>query len=261
MAVKKESEPISRGRVILLRVLLDIIPPEELPGIIYGQLSGVPDNVLAVKQQNIVLLSIWDLLRARRNSEYRDFVYRAFMVIPISKSLISGAYFLKKKRAVRYMPFHFAIDLLGMLESREYTIYLLGGNEKTLKRAENNIQQTFPRLRVVGRRASFRKHEEGAIIEAIRKAAPHLLLVGRGVRGGEMWIARNDNKLNPGLRLWCSDLFDVFTEKKGRPSDGVFNHGLEAFYYTLRNPLKVFRVFNYFRYKFLLLIYKIFKKE
>ena len=261
MAIEKEPESVIRGRISFLKVLLDIIPPDELPDIISGQLAQTPGNAPNVQRQNIILLSLWDLLKARRNSDYRNYILNAFMVLPISKSLVGGSYFLKRKKPVRYMPFRFFIDLLGILESREYTIYLLGGNDKTLKRVENNIHQTFPRLRIVGRRSAFRKQEEGAIIEAIRKASPHLLLVGRGIRGGEMWIARNSAGLNRGLRLWCSDLFDVLTEKKSRPGDNVFNHGLEAFYYALRNPLKIFRVFNYIRYKFLLLFYKIFNKD
>jgi N-acetylglucosaminyldiphosphoundecaprenol N-acetyl-beta-D-mannosaminyltransferase len=87
-----------------------------------------------------------------------------------------------------------------------------------------------------------------------------LLLAGKGIRGGELWLARNSARLNSGFRLWCSDLFDVFAEKKYRPSDLVFDRGLESIAYCFRNPLKFFRIFPYFRYKLLLLLYRIFKK-
>jgi len=261
LAVEKVNAALSYGRISLLSVPLDIIPPDELPDIICRDLLNITDNFPENQRQgkNIVLLSLWDLLRARRHNEYRDFILKASMVIPISKSLVTGARFLKKKVPVRYMPFHFIIDLLSILESREFTVYLMGGNEKILRRVENNIHQTFPRLRIVGRcTASFRKQEEPAIIEAIRKAAPHLLLTGSGIRGGELWIARNSAKLNRGMRLWCSDIFDVFAEKKNRPAEQIFNLGLESFVYFLGNPLKFFRLFSYFRYKFLLLFYRIF---
>jgi N-acetylglucosaminyldiphosphoundecaprenol N-acetyl-beta-D-mannosaminyltransferase len=159
------------------------------------------------------------------------------------------------------MPFHFFVDLLSVLESREFTVYLLGGNDRVLKRVENNIHQTFPRLRIVGRcTAAFRRQDEAAIIEAIRKTAPHLLLVGNGVRGGELWIARNSARLNQGLRIWCSDLFDVFAEKRSRPPEEVFNFGLESIIYCLRNPLKFARIFLYAWYKLLLLFYRVFNK-
>jgi N-acetylglucosaminyldiphosphoundecaprenol N-acetyl-beta-D-mannosaminyltransferase len=213
------------------------------------------------KGQNIVLLSLWDLLRARRSGEYRSYIQGAELVIPISKSLISGVKFLTGKKAVRYMPFDFVVHLLTTLEDREFTLYLLGGSRQVLRKTEKNIRQTFPRLRVVGRFfGAFRRQEEATILEAIRKASPSLLLVGKGVRGGEHWISRNSGQLNQGLRLWCSDLFDVFVERKRRPSRLTFDRGLEWIGYCFQNPLKFLRIFPYFYYKLLLLTYRFFRK-
>ena len=184
----------------------------------------------------------------------------ADLVIPISKSIVSGAKFLTRKKPVRYMPFSFVISLLTALEKREYPLYLLGGKKQILKKAERNIHATFPRLNIVGRfEGRIRRREEPALMEAIRKSSPCLLLVGKGVKGSELWIARNSSRLNSGIRLWCSDLFEVFAEKKRRPSDKVFERGLESVGFCLKNPFRFFRIFPYFRYKFLLLLYKIFR--
>jgi N-acetylglucosaminyldiphosphoundecaprenol N-acetyl-beta-D-mannosaminyltransferase len=243
-----------KERIRVLKVPLDIVHPEDLQNIIYDLLSDAGSG----NGKTIVLLSLWDLLRARRNNEYRSYVLNAALVIPISKSLVSGARFLTGKTPYRYMPFNFIINVLTILEKRELTVYLLGSRSRILQKTEKNIRQTFPRLRIVGRHVStFRRQEEAGIVEAIRKAAPHLLLAGRGIRGEEIWIGRNSARLGGGLKLWCSDLFDVFAEKKRRPSDAVFERGLENFGYCLRSPLKFFRFFSYLRYKFLLLLYKL----
>ena len=245
---------------MLLKVPIDIVSPEELPNVISRILPPVesPDDVSHAAGRDIVLLSLWDLLRARRNGEYRNYVHNAALVLPISKSLVSGASFLTGKKVARYMPFNFVISLLSILEKQEHSLYLLGSGSRVLKKVERNIHTTFPRLRIVGRHGgSIRKQEEPAVIEAIRKASPSLLLVGKRVRREEIWIARNSDRLNSGLRLWCSDLFDVFAEKKRRPSDAVFEKGLEGIGFCFRNPLRFFRVFSYFRYKLLLFIYKI----
>jgi N-acetylglucosaminyldiphosphoundecaprenol N-acetyl-beta-D-mannosaminyltransferase len=240
-------------RISLVRVPLDIVAPEQLEDAVYELLK-------ARRGQNIVLLSLWDLLRARNNYEYRPFVQRATMVIPISKSLVGGVRFLTKKKVYRYMPFDFVINLLAILEKREFSVYLLGGKIRSLKRAEKNIRQTFPRLRIVGRYAgNFKHQEEATILEAIRKAAPALLLIGKGVKGGERWLARNDGLLNSGFRLWCSDLFDVFAERKRRPSRKVFERGFEWIGFCFQKPWKILRIFPYFYYKLLLCLYKVFK--
>jgi N-acetylglucosaminyldiphosphoundecaprenol N-acetyl-beta-D-mannosaminyltransferase len=243
-----------KERISFLKVPIDIVKPDKLDRLTYNMLAeGI--------EQNIVLLSVWDLLRARRNSEYRDYVNKAALVIPISKSIIRGIQFLRGKQAVRYMPFDFVIKLLTILEQYEYSSYLLGGKKRILLKIEKNLRETFPALRIVGRYpGGFRPQEEPVIIEAIRKASPSLLLVGKGVRGGEYWISRNSRRLGRGIRLWCSDLFDVFAERKRHPSEKVFELGLEWVGYTMQSPIKLFRIIPFFYYNFLLLMYKIFKR-
>jgi N-acetylglucosaminyldiphosphoundecaprenol N-acetyl-beta-D-mannosaminyltransferase len=107
----------------------------------------------------------------------------------------------------------------------------------------------------------FKRQEEGVILQAIRKAAPSLLLIGQGVHGKERWIAKNNDILNSGLRLWCSDIFDVFADRKSRPSRAVFDRGFEWVGYCIQRPLRFFRIFPYFYYKVLLLTYRLFKKN
>jgi N-acetylglucosaminyldiphosphoundecaprenol N-acetyl-beta-D-mannosaminyltransferase len=248
-------------RIVLLRAPIDIVSPEELPEVINNLIPNEKAAYEAQEKRNIVLLSLWDLLRARRNNEYREYLYNAVLVIPISKSLVSGARFLTGKKVYRYMPFKFVISLLSILEKREYPLFLRGGKGQILKKAEKNIRSTFPGLKVVGRcEGKIRKQEEPAVIEAIRKSSPSILLAGKGVRGKELWIARNSSRLNSGFRLWCSDLFEVFADKKHRPSDAVFEKGLESIGYCFRNPLKFFRVFLFLYYNLLLLIQKLTKK-
>jgi N-acetylglucosaminyldiphosphoundecaprenol N-acetyl-beta-D-mannosaminyltransferase len=243
----------AKERVNFLKVPIDIVEPNRLGLLVFKLLAEGTE-------QNIVLLSLWDLLRARRNAEYRDYVKRAALVIPISKSIISGIRFVLGKQAVRYMPFDFVISLLRTLEGYEFSSYFLGGKKRILTKVEKNIRETFPELRIVGRYPGwFKRQDEATIIEAIRKASPSLLLVGKGVRGGEHWIARNGKRLGKGLRLWCSDLFDVFAERKRHPSRTSFDLGIEWIGYCLQSPVKLLRIFPFFYYNILLLMYKIFK--
>ncbi|MDR0324213.1 MAG: WecB/TagA/CpsF family glycosyltransferase [Treponema sp.] len=244
-----------KRRVSLLKVPIDIIAPKDLGLFVY-------DLIKDEKEHNIVLLSLWDLLRARRRKEYRNYVMNASLVIPISKSIISGLRFLSGESAYRYMPFDFIVSILTSLEKREYSCYLLGGKPKILLKTEKNIRHTFPKLRIVGRFfGSFKRNEEPTIIQAIKKASPSLLLVGNGIRGSEYWITRNKDSLGKGMRLWCSDIFDVFAEKKKHPSRAAFEKGLDWVGTCFQKPYKFFRLFSYIYYKLLLVIYKISGKE
>jgi N-acetylglucosaminyldiphosphoundecaprenol N-acetyl-beta-D-mannosaminyltransferase len=241
-------------RINVLKVPIDIVPLEQLE-------EQILEMAALNQPQNMVLLSLWDLLRARRSGDYRNYVANANLIVPISNSLVGGAKFLKKNIPVRYMPFDFIIAALTALEKRNYSIYLLGGKRSTLKKAENNIRQTFPKLQIVGRYiGKFKKQDEPIIFEAIRKASPSLLLVGSGVHGREKWLAKHQNALNPGMRLWCSDILEVFAEQRKRPSHAVFEKGLEWIGFFLRNPLRIFKFFSFIRYNILLIVYRLFKK-
>jgi N-acetylglucosaminyldiphosphoundecaprenol N-acetyl-beta-D-mannosaminyltransferase len=249
--VGNEAAPV-RERVTLLKVPIDIVAPDQLGPLVHELLAEG-------KEQNIALLSVWDLLRVRRNADYRAYIQKAALVIPISKSIVSGIHFLFGKKAVRYMPFDFIINLLTILENHEFSSYLLGSKKRILRKTEKNLRETFPRLRIVGRfPGSFRCQEEATIIEAIRKASPALLLVGSGVRGGERWIAKNSDRLGKGLRMWCSDIFEVFAERKKHPSRASFDLGLEWIGYCFQSPYKCFRFFLYIYFNILLLIHKLF---
>ncbi|MDR2516517.1 MAG: WecB/TagA/CpsF family glycosyltransferase [Spirochaetaceae bacterium] len=242
-------------RISLLTVPLDIVPQEQLPDLVIDLLRTRGGG-------NIVLLSLQDLLRARRNGDYRDYVLGAALVIPISRSLVSGARFLTGKTPIRYMPFDFTVSLLTILEKREFTTYLLGGSAQVLHKTEKNIRATFPHLRIVGRNpGGWRRQREGDLLQAVHKAAPALLLVAKGVRGKERWIVRNHENLAPGLRLWCSDLFEVFAEYRRRPSRAAFDKGLEWVGYFFQRPWLFFRIFSWLYYKILLLIYRLFVRK
>ena len=246
--------PERTERIRLLKIPIDIVEPDNISPLMF-KLATEPDG------HHIVLLSVWDLLRARRRAEYREYVEQAMLVIPISKSIVRGAWFLLKKRPVRYMPFDFIVRCMSALEEHEFSAYMLGGKKRTLLKIEKNIASTFPGLRIVGRFQTFKKHEEASVVLAIRKASPSLLLVGKRMRGGELWLARNTGRLGNGVKLWCSDLFDVLAGRKWRPSRAIFGLGLEWVGYCLRNPMKLFRVFPFMYYNFLLLAYKMFGKK
>jgi N-acetylglucosaminyldiphosphoundecaprenol N-acetyl-beta-D-mannosaminyltransferase len=245
-------EPLCE-RVEVLKVPIDIVVGKDIERIVFNLLDRG-------EGQNIVLLSVWDLLRSRRNGEFRNYVRNAALVIPISKSLVSGMRFLTGKTPIRYMPFDFAVNLLTILEQREFSVYLLGGKPSVLAVAEKNIRATFPKLRIIGRfPGPIKKYAEDTVLQVIRKSSPSLLMIGECVHGRERWVAKNAHRFNSGLRLWCSDLYSVFAKRRKRPLKAIFERGLEWMVFCLYNPLRIVRVFSFIRYTCLLLFYKIFK--
>jgi N-acetylglucosaminyldiphosphoundecaprenol N-acetyl-beta-D-mannosaminyltransferase len=236
-----------------MKVPLDIIAPEDLEPVVLELLARG-------ECQHIMFVSIIDVLKARHRGEFRNMVLKASLVIPTSKSLIRGARFLKKKAPIRWQPFNLIIGTLGVLEKYYKSLYLLGAQHRSLLQAERNVRSTFPKLSVVGRFAGYyHKSMERNIQTAIVKANPSLVIVGDGVPGGQRWIYRNRAKLHNGIFIWNYDVIDIFSERKRRVPEKTFERGLEYFPQILKNPLRIFRIFQYLWYNILLLYYRLFR--
>ncbi len=240
-------------RINFLKVPLDIVPPEELE-----------QTVLGLLQRNepchIMMLTLWDLLRARHNGEFRNMVTSAALVLPVSRSIIRGVLFLKRTQPVRYYPFSLIISVLSVLDQYCKSLYLFGAHQKSLLQAERNVRSTFPRVSLVGRFPGYyHKTMEKKIMTAITKAHPSLVIVGDGVPGGQRWIHRNRMKLHNGIFLWSADVIDIFSERKRRISEKMFDRGLEYLPEIIKNPFRVLRVFQYLWYNVLLIINRLFR--
>lgn len=240
---------MSLQRINLLGVNVDICEPENLENEIL-ELLARPGT------KQIVLLSVWDLLRARFKGEFSECVKSASLVLPISKSIIKGAKFLKLNVPVRYNPFDVVIQILSVLESHYKTLYMLGSSFKTLKKAENNVKTTFPGLRIVGRCVGYyNKNIEDDVVQAIFKAQPSLVLVSDGIKEKNNWGWKRRNRFSSSIFLYYKDAFAIFAKKVKRVNQGVFERGHEIFFEVLKNPLKAFLIFPYMWY-ILLLIWK-----
>ncbi|MDC7226199.1 MAG: WecB/TagA/CpsF family glycosyltransferase [Spirochaetales bacterium] len=238
-------------RIDFLKVPIDILPENEIEDVFR---SFAEDG----KQHQIVLINFFDLMRARRSSEYMETLQQSSLVIPTAVSIWRGIKFLKKGPAFRYRPFDFVIRILGLMEKYQKTLYLMGGKQSSLQTVFNNMRISFPGLNVVGRYTGYYspKMEENILL-AIKKASPTFLLAGDGLKGGDKWIKAKKESLNPGIYLYCSECYAIFSGKKKKGSRKNWENGTEVVSEVLKNPLKLFRVFIRLYYFLILIIYRI----
>ena len=195
------------NRISLLGVPVDICKPEELEEKVLEIL-----NKPGTKQ--IVFLSIWNLLKARRKGDFAESIKSADLILPISKSILKGAKFLKLDVPIRYNPFEAVIQILSILDSHYKSLYLLGSNKKTLAKTEHNIHDTFPQLRVVGRYVGYYpKNVEDDIIQAIFKSTPSLVLLSEGIKEKVCWSYRRRNLFGNSIFLYYKDAFGIFSKR------------------------------------------------
>ena len=246
---------MSVKRISLLGVPVDICTPENLEDEVLGMLAKP-----GTKQ--IVFLSVWDFIKARRKGDFSESINNADLILPISKSILNGARFLKCDIPVRYNPYEAVIQILSILDSHYKTLYLLGSSKQTLAKTEHNIKDTFTSLRVVGRYVGYYpKSVENDIIEAIFKAQPSLVLLSDGIKEKNCWAYRRRNRFSSSIFLYYKDAFGIFSKRIKRVSEKTFNKGHEFWIELVHNPLKVFLVFPYVKYLFSLFSHRFFKKR
>lgn len=246
---------MSIQRIQLVGVPVDICMPENLENEIL-EILAKPGT------KQIVFLSIWDLIKARRRGDFSECIKNADLILPISKSILRGAKFLKQDIPVRYNPFEAVIQILSILDSHYKSLYLLGSNKKTLQKAEHNIRDTFTSLRIVGRYVGYYpKQIEDSIVEAIFKAQPSLVLVSDGIKEKNCWSYRRRNRFSSSIFLYYKDAFGIFSERIKRVKERTFNRGNEIFVEIMHNPFKLFLIFPYMGYILTLVWYKLFKKK
>lgn len=240
-------------RLDVMRVGIDALDEEQIA-------PAVEQLVAADRTTQIVLVRWWDFMRARARRSYRACLRDADLVVPVSRSLVYAAKLLRGVRPARYMPFDFLIRVLGALEQRSRSLYVLGGTPRTIRVVEQNLRETFPGIRFVGRYSGYYgKQLESDILTAIRKAAPDFVLIGPGVRGGERWVSRNRGSLGPGIFLAAPDVFDVFADRRRRGSRKAFQRGLDFVPDLLRRPWRCLRFLVYLWFLLTLGVFKLFR--
>ena len=238
-------------RINLLKIPLDILREEDLEEVI---------RTLAEekKPHQIVLLNFREFMRSRRDQERLRMLHEAALVLPISRSLIRGARFLKRDLPVRKMPFEFVIRLLGVIEKINGTVYLLGERNRELNISSGNLRDSFPGVLIVGRHQGYLSPErEKDVVMAIKKTTPTLLLAGSGLKGGDRWIYRRQNELGATFSLWCGECFKIFSGKAQRISRKQWESRAHACATLIKNPIRLLGVFPRIGFGMLLLIYRI----
>lgn len=246
---------MSIQRINLLGVPVDICGPENLENEIL-EILAKPGT------KQIIFLSIWDLLKARGKNDFSECVNNADLIIPISKSILRSAKFLKKPIPVRYNPFSAVIQILSIMESHYKSLFLLGSHNKTLYKAERNLRDTYPALKIVGRYVGYYpKNVEVDIVQAIFKSQPSLVLLSDGIRDKNCWPYKRRNSFSSSIFIYYKDAFGIFSERTKRIKEKTFDKGNEIFVELLYNPFKIFLIFPYIGFIILNMWYKLFKKN
>jgi N-acetylglucosaminyldiphosphoundecaprenol N-acetyl-beta-D-mannosaminyltransferase len=199
---------VATNRIRILDVPLDCIDEQQA-------LKAIAAFAEDGQRHQLVFLNLKNFFKGRRDPEFRRLLREASLILPVHPGLGRAVRWLRKLKITVYSPFSFIIRILSLSEQLNRTVYLLGARKEDIERAERNLRDSYPQMRLVGRFSGyFARPAEKQILTAIKKASPSFLMVGTGLPGRDLWILRKKRELNPGISIWVGDCFEVFSGKR-----------------------------------------------
>jgi N-acetylglucosaminyldiphosphoundecaprenol N-acetyl-beta-D-mannosaminyltransferase len=192
-----------------------------------------------------------------RYSWLKDFFNRSLICYSEGAGILLAAWMNGHSIPERIALADWILDICALAERTHRRLYFLGTKQTTLEKAICYLKQKFTSLEIVGYHTGyFEETESTAIVETIRKARPHILIIGRGMPLQEQWLMRHFDKTGAQIALDAGALFDYLAGEKMRCPAWMGRWGFEWFFrlltephkywkrYLIGNPLFLYRVFS-----------------
>jgi len=229
---------MSSLRVTLLGIPIDPVTRTEALAMLRGFLREE-------KQRHVMTPNNEMLVEAAHREDFRQLLNNTALNIPDSTGLLWMARLTGQKLPERVTGVDTVTALCGSL-TEDSPVFLLGAQLGIAETAAAALLKNNPRLKVVGCFAgSPREADAAAIVQMIRAAAPHLLLVAFGAPAQDFWIAKYLKQL-PSVRvaMGIGGTFDFLAGKAKRAPAFMRSLGLEWLWRLIREPKRIGRIWR-----------------
>ena len=185
------------------------------------------------------------LVESFKNEKFREVLQTSSMNIPDSVGLLYAAKFKRKKLPERVTGVDTVVKLCSQLP-KKHSVFLLGAKKGVAEKASEKLKKINPELNVVGTYSGSPSEKDAvAIINKIKEAKPHLLLVAFGAPKQDLWISEHLTEL-PSVRvaMGVGGTFDFIAGIQKRAPVLVRSIGLEWMYRLVKEPKRWKRIVN-----------------
>ena len=177
------------------------------------------------------------VLRCREDAAYAAAVNGAELVLADGVGDLYAARILGTPLPGRVAGSDLVPRLLARLAERGGSVFLYGARPGVAERAGESLQSACPGLRIAGTENGYIS-DETALLEALEREKPDLLLLGLGAPRQELWMAKNRQR-TPAVMIGVGGLLagDI-----PRAPETWQRLGLEWLYRLLREPRRFKRV-------------------
>jgi N-acetylglucosaminyldiphosphoundecaprenol N-acetyl-beta-D-mannosaminyltransferase len=193
---------------------------------------------------------------AQRDTAFRRFLNLSPVVYCDGEGVRLAARLLGMNLPPRIVLTYWVWDLCALCAAKNFSVFLLGGSERSSKEAHRRLSERYPGLRLGFHHGYFEKigPENDLVIEQVNGFQPDVLFVCFGMPLQEHWTERNFDRLRAKVMLFGGSTIEYTAGRKSVAPAWLSNNGGEWIYrlfqeperlwkrYVLGNPVFLFRV-------------------
>ncbi|AAM25322.1 N-acetylglucosaminyldiphosphoundecaprenol N-acetyl-beta-D-mannosaminyltransferase [Caldanaerobacter subterraneus subsp. tengcongensis MB4] len=204
--------------------------------ILKGYLKEDRIHIVATPNAEIIMM-------AQKDEEYKKILNETDLNVPDGSGVVFASRVFNKPLKERVAGFDLMMEFVKWASHKDVSIYLLGAKPEVVEKAQSNLKNLYPSLKIVGfHHGYFNEKEEENIIEDINKRAAQVLFVALGAPKQEKWIYKNKEKLKVKIAMGVGGSFDVIAGKAKRAPEIYRKLGLEWLYRLIQEPWRYKRM-------------------
>ncbi len=221
--------------------------PVPLDGVTLGEaLDRIEDLVASGQGGAVFTPNVDHVVLAHEDSRFRAAYARSSLSLADGMPILWTSRWLGTPLPEKVSGSDLVSPLLERAAERGWRVYLLGGAPGVAALARDRTLQRLPSLRVVGVDAPTVDVDEPAelrevVVERIRSAGPHLVLVAFGAPKQEIWIDEVRGALKPAVLIGVGASLDFLAGSVPRAPRWMSRSGLEWLYRLGREPRRLWR--------------------
>ena len=193
----------------------------------------------------ITVTGVHGIMESQRSDTVRSAHRNAWLVVPDGMPLV----YIGRFHGQRNMRRCFGPDLMSSLMAHSvnnnYTHFFYGGREGVGQDLTSRLQEKYPGLRVLGTLTPpFRPlthHEEGELIEVVRKLKPHFFWVGISTPKQELFMQEYLSLLDTNIMIGVGAAFDYHTNRLTPAPKWMQVLALEWLFRLMMEPMRLWK--------------------
>lgn len=223
-------------KVPILNVLIDSVTMTEAVQKIEGFMKSKTPHLVATANAEMIMM-------ANRDAELKDILNNAALVVPDGAGTVWAARHHGYAMPERVAGVDMTQQLLALSAKKKYRVFFLGAAPGIAEKAKKQAEKKYKSLSVVGvHDGYFNDATEPEVINQIKAARPHLLLVALGVPRQEKWIKQHMDELNVPVLIGVGGTFDVMAGVVKRAPVWMQRAKLEWLYRGMKQPQRIGRL-------------------